>query len=177
MAASAADLGFDAARLAVGGQSAGGGLAAALALLARDRGGPHIAFQLLLYPALDDRQRTLSAREMSNAPVFDSRKNALMWEHYLARVKPGDGVDYYASPARAEDLSRLPPAYVLTCQHDPLRDEGIVYAKRMMEAGVDVELRNAAATFHAFDSLASTTPIARQALDEQRRKLHEALTL
>jgi len=173
-AANADELAADPAAIAVGGASAGGGLAAAVALMARDRGGPEVAFQLLGYPVLDDRLETVSARGFTDTPLWTSHDAAVMWDHYLGPERRH--VSPYAAPARAVDLSGLPPAYVLTCEFDPLRDEGIAYALRMLQAGVPVELHNVAGTFHGFDNLPSA--ISRAAAAEQhaalRRALHKA---
>lgn len=149
VAGHAADLGVDPDRLAVAGSSAGGGLAAAAALLARDRGGPPLAFQLLAYPALDDRRRTGSMRVFADAPIFDARSAELAWSHYLGPGHPEPSP--YAAAARAEDLAALPPAYVLVCDVDPLRDEDLAYATRMLDAGVPVELHLYPGTPHGFD--------------------------
>lgn len=147
MAAHAADLGVDAARIAIAGQSAGGGLAAGLALLARDRGGPQIAYQLLEIPELDDRLDTPSMLAFQDTPLWNRPNAVWSWRHYLGAQAAGDPSPY-AAPARAEDLAGLPPAYVSTMQFDPLRDEGLRYAMRMLEAGVAVELHSYAGTFH-----------------------------
>src|SRR4051794_26342573 len=116
-------LGIDPTRVAVGGNSAGGGLAAALALMARDRGGPDIAFQLLLYPVLDDRMRTRSVQEFTDTPMWDSASCVQMWQYYLGGAAGSDDVSSYAAPSRAADRERglagLPPAYVLACEYDP----------------------------------------------------------
>ena len=143
----AAALGIDPKRIAVAGQSAGGGLAAATALLARDRGGPELCFQLLEIPELDDRLETPSMTAFTDTPLWN-RPNAIWsWRHYLGPDHEGE-VSPYAAPSRAEDLSTLPPAYVSTMEFDPLRDEGILYALRMLQAGVSVELHSYAGTFH-----------------------------
>jgi acetyl esterase/lipase len=142
----AAVLGIDRDRIGVGGQSAGGGLAAAVALLARDRGGPPLCFQLLGIPELDHRLETASMRTFVDTPMWSRPNAVLSWRHYLG---PDHGeVEPYASPAIAEDLRDLPPAYVTTMEFDPLRDEGILYALRLMEAGVSVELHSFPGTFH-----------------------------
>ncbi|MEV5708749.1 alpha/beta hydrolase [Actinoallomurus sp. NPDC052274] len=163
----AAELRVDPGRVAVGGGSAGGGLAAGLALLARDRGGPAIAFQLLLCPALDDRLRTWSATAFTDTPAFDAAAAAQMWPLYLR----GGEASAYAAPARAEDLRGLPPAYVLTAEYDPLRDEGIEYALRLMRAGVPTGLQQTTGTFHVFDHVAPDAPVSRRA----RAAMAEAL--
>jgi acetyl esterase/lipase len=144
----AGDLGVDPARIGVGGVSAGAGLAAGVALLARDRGGPELCFQLLDVPELDDRLATRSMREFSDTPLW-SRPNAeLSWRHYLGPQAGGAQLSPYAAPARAADLSGLPPAYVSVCQFDPLRDEGIEYAQRLVQQGVPTELHMFPGTFH-----------------------------
>ncbi|MDJ0866099.1 MAG: alpha/beta hydrolase [Myxococcota bacterium] len=146
LASQAAALGIDAERIAVMGQSAGGGLSAGLALLARDRGGPALCFQMLGIPELDHRLETASMREFVDTPLWN-RPNAIMsWRCYLGE-EPGE-VSPYASPSIAKDLRGLPPAYVSTMEFDPLRDEGIEYALRLLQAGVPVELHQYPGTFH-----------------------------
>lgn len=134
----------DPQRVAVHGQSAGGCLAAAVALLARDRGGPALCFQSLDVPVIDDRLETASMRSPGPWPMWSPRQAATSWQLYL----DGQPADQYAAPGRADDLSGLPPAYVVTCELDPLRDEGIAYATRLMAAGVRVELHCWPGTFH-----------------------------
>jgi acetyl esterase/lipase len=152
-------LGIDADRIAVGGNSAGGGLAASVALAARDRGGPPLAFQLLIYPVLDDRLTTQSVRAMTDTPMWDAPSCVRMWQHYLGDRAGGADVSPYAAPMRAADkpdgLAGLPPAYVLACELDPLRDEDIAYAVALMSAGVSADLRVAAGTYHGFDEMAA----------------------
>lgn len=144
----ASELGVDSGRIAVGGVSAGAGLSAAVALLARDRGGPALCFQLLDIPVLDDRLETESMTRFVDTPVWHRSNAVHSWRHYLGdRAEPGD-VSPYAAPARATDLSGLPPAYVSVCAFDPLRDEGIEYAQRLTQAGVPAELHLFPGTFH-----------------------------
>ncbi|TDC59135.1 alpha/beta hydrolase [Actinomadura sp. GC306] len=148
-AANAAELGIDLGRLAVGGDSAGGGLSAAVALMARDRGGPALCFQLLGIPELDDRLDTPSMRAFTDTPLWHRHNAELSWDYYLGEgVRGTEGVSQYAAPARAEDLTGLPPAYVTTCEFDPLRDEGLTYAHRLIQAGVPTELHHYPGTFH-----------------------------
>ncbi|MFG2330867.1 alpha/beta hydrolase [Streptomyces sp. NPDC048604] len=154
----AAELGLDPERIAVGGHSAGGGIAAGVALRARDEKGPAIRFQLLNQPGLDDRQETWSARNFTDTPWFDSRKAALAWRHVLGS-RPATP---YTAPARAADLSGLPPAYVSTAEYCPNRDEDIAYALRLMEAGVTVELHQWPGTFHGSQALLSADVSQRQ---------------
>ena len=146
LAGEAGALGVDPDRIAVFGQSAGGGLAAAVALAARDRGGPPLCFQFLGIPELDDRLETASMRAFVDTPLWHRPNAVLSWRYYLGD-EPGE-VSPYAAPARATDLSGLPPAYVSTMEYDPLRDEGIEYALRLLRAGVSVELHSFAGTFH-----------------------------
>ncbi|HEX4225434.1 MAG TPA: alpha/beta hydrolase, partial [Pseudonocardiaceae bacterium] len=150
VAAHAEDLRVDPLRLGIGGDSAGGGLAAAVALLARDRGGPRLCFQYLNVPKLDDRMCTPSALAFVDTPNLTRRMVELCWRYYLGeRAEPGGAdVSAYAAPARAGELSGLPPAFVVACEFDPFRDEDIEYAQRLMQAGVSTELRVYPGTFH-----------------------------
>ncbi|MFC5823548.1 alpha/beta hydrolase [Nonomuraea insulae] len=154
----AAELGVDPGQIAVGGHSAGAGLAAAVALRARDEQGPPISFQLLNEPGLDDRLDTWSARNFTDTPWLYRDKLAAIWRLYRdsAPATP------YAAPARAADLSGLPPAYIATGEFDPLRDEGIGYALRLLQAGVQVELHQWPGTFHGSQAILSAEVSQRQ---------------
>jgi acetyl esterase len=154
VAENAAALGVDPNRLAVGGDSAGGNLAAAVSLMARDRGGPKIAYQLLIYPVTNRDFTTRSYQE--NADDYLLTRNAMIWfwDHYLAR--PEDAWNAYAAPLLAADLSGLPPARVITAEFDPLRDEGEAYAARLIEEGVPVELRRYDGMIHGFFQMGGT---------------------
>jgi len=154
----AAELGVDPDRIAVGGHSAGGGLAAGVALRARDQQGPPIRFQLLNQPGLDDRMQTWSARSFTDTPWWNRDKLAAAWRHYLG----GAAASPYAAPARADDLSGLPPAYVATAEFCPNRDEDIAYALRLLQAGVSVELHQWAGTFHGSQAIVSAEVSQRQ---------------
>jgi acetyl esterase len=172
LASAAPTLGVDAARIAVMGQSAGGGLSAGVALMARDRGGPRLCFQVLGIPELDYRLETPSMREFVDTPLWN-RPNAIMsWRYYLGE-NSGD-VSPYASPSVAEDLSGLPPAYVSTMEFDPLRDEGIEYALRLQQAGVPVELHHYPGTFHG-SALVTSAAVSRRAAAEMRDALIRGL--
>jgi acetyl esterase/lipase len=169
----ATDLGVDAARIAIAGQSAGGGLAAGTALLARDRGFPALCFQLLEIPELDDRLDTPSMLAFTDTPLWNRPNAVWSWKHYLGPKHAGE-VSSYAAPARAKDLTGLPPAYVSTMEFDPLRDEGILYALRLLQAGVPVELHNFPGTFHGSGMIANADVSqrgAREAMDALRRAL------
>ena len=148
VAAKAADLGGDAGRLAVAGDSAGGNLAAALCLLARERGGPAISYQLLVYPVTDITFDYPSHEENGSLNYILSSR-ALRWftDHYVGGV---EGVDWRAAPNQANDLSGLPPTFVVTAELDPLRDEGEAYARRLEEAGVPVTVIRGAGMIHGF---------------------------
>lgn len=174
-ASEAEPLGVAAARIGVHGMSAGGGLAAALTLLVRDRGGPPVRFQVLDAPEVDDRVETSSARTFDETPLWNHADAVLSWQHYL-RGWNGD-VPAYAAPARASDLSGLPPAYVSVYENDPLRDEGLAYASGLLRAGVSVELHLFPGTFHRSAVLTGAAVSRRQAAetrDALRRALHSA---
>ncbi|MBB2910498.1 acetyl esterase/lipase [Streptosporangium becharense] len=171
----AAELGVDAERVAVSGSSAGGGLSAALCLLARDRGGPAICFQLLLIPELDDRLDTPSMLASTDTPMWNKPLAEISWRYYLGEDR-GPDVPIYAAPARArvEDLAGLPPAYVQTAEHDPLRDEGLLYALKLLQAGVPVEIHQYAGTFHGSYVIRTAAVSVRQ-VEEMRAALRRAL--
>ena len=154
----------DPQRICVGGNSAGGALAAGLALRARDEGGPGIAAQLLLYPVLDDRGGTASMTIFKVGNPWDGDRVRRMWALYLGHE---DEVQDYAAPARAHDLANLPTTFILSCEEDPLRDEDLIFAQRLLLAGVSVELHHYRGTYHAFDVYGPTTTVGRQALEEQ----------
>jgi acetyl esterase/lipase len=175
-AKNAAELGVDAERIAVGGGSAGGGLAAGTVLLARDRGAPAVAFQLLVCPMLDDRNITPSSREFSDAVVWDRSANQFGWKALLGDAAGGDGVSPYAAPARATDLSGLPPAFIDVGELEVFRDECIDYATRLSQAGVSTEFHLYPGAFHGFDGMVPDAAISRRAAAERvvvlRRALH-----
>ncbi|VVJ18823.1 Lipase [Amycolatopsis camponoti] len=172
--AKAAELGIDPARIGVGGESAGGGLSAAVALLARDRGGPALCFQYLGIPELDDRLDTPSMRAYTDTPLWNQPNAVFSWTSYLDAEPGGDGVSPYAAPARAADLAGLPPAFVTTCQFDPLRDEGIQYAQRLAHAGVATELRHYPGTFHG-SGMVETAAISRRMFADEVDALRRGL--
>jgi acetyl esterase len=163
-ASNARELGIDASRIAVAGQSAGGGLAAATALLARDRGGPALCFQLLEIPELDDRLDTPSMLAFDDTPLWNRPNAVWSWRHYLGADHTGE-VSQYAAPARAENLAGLPSAYLSTMEFDPLRDEGILYALRLLQAGVSVELHSFPGTFHG-SALVPTASVSKRGSSE-----------
>ncbi len=143
-------LGVDPHRIAVVGQSAGGGLTAAISLMARDRKGPKIAFQMPLYPMLDDRQQTQSSVEIKDRRVWNSIDNNAAWAMYLADTDPSN-VPVYAAPARESDYSNLPPTYTFIGDLDPFRDETIEYVYNLTKAGVPTEFHLYPGCFHGFE--------------------------
>ena len=168
MSEHAAELGVDPARIAVLGNSAGGGLAATTALLARDRGGPRLAMQVLLEPELDDRLETHSMRNGSATVGWSYAQATLSWAYYLGDV---DAPPLHAAPARSQHLSGLPPAYVAVSELDCLRDEGLEYAVRLLHAGVATELHCWPGAFHGFQSLVPAARLSQRA----NASLHDAL--
>ncbi|HVB92332.1 MAG TPA: alpha/beta hydrolase [Acidimicrobiales bacterium] len=167
-------LGIDPDRVALVGTSAGGGLAAGTALLARDLGGPAICFQMLHIPELDDRLETPSMQAFVDSPIWNRPLAVQSWRAYLGAEAGSAEVPAYAAPARAADLSGLPPAYISTAENDPLRDEGILYGLRLLQAGVSVELHQFPGTYHG-SALVTTAAISRRAQRESTAVLRRAL--
>ncbi|MEK6239458.1 MAG: alpha/beta hydrolase, partial [Planctomycetales bacterium] len=166
-------LGVDPEKIAVGGDSAGGNLAAVTALAARDRGGPSLAFQLLLYPVTDCRFDTPSYNQFASGHMLTRDAMRWFWDQYVEHES--DRANPVASPLRAEDLRGLPPCHVLTAECDPLRDEGEAYADRLKEANVSVTLKREPGMIHGFLRRDRIFPQARQALEELGDVLKQAL--
>ena len=150
MADNASQLGFDDKRLAIYGGSAGGGLAIATALMARDRGGPQLSFMMALYPMIDDRNESPSSHEITDVGIWDREVNLEAWDWYLG----GKSADAYAAPARAENLAGLPPAFIDVGEVDLFRDEDITFAARLLQAGVPTELHVYPGSYHASEAIA-----------------------
>ena len=150
--------------VAVAGDSAGGNLAAVVSLLSRDRGGPDLAAQVLIYPNTDQRGDTDSMRAGTDPALFNRHSVAWYWNHYLS--SPEDGLSPLVSPLLADDVSDLPPALVITAEYDPLRDEGEAYAARLGSAGVPVEMTRYAGMPHGFVGMAGILEGGRQALSQ-----------
>jgi acetyl esterase len=173
-----AELNIDVSRVAVLGMSAGGGLSAATVLLARERGGPGICFQYLGIPELDDRLETTSMQTFDNTPMWNRPNAELSWDAYLGESysRGSKDVPALAAPAREDNLSGLPPAYISTMEFDPLRDEGISYGLKLLQAGVQTELHSFPGTFHG-SSLFAHTKISQREQAEQLSVLRRALSL
>ncbi|PRY34238.1 alpha/beta hydrolase [Umezawaea tangerina] len=162
-AKNAEELGVDPDRIVVAGASAGGGLAAATTLLARDRGGPAIAAQLLFCPMLDDRNESVSARQMVGRGIWDRTSNDMGWTALLGDARGTADVPPYAAPARATDLSNLPPTYLDVGSAETFRDEVVEFASRIWAAGGEAELHVWPGGFHGFELLAPQTLLAQTA--------------
>jgi acetyl esterase len=173
VATNAQRLGVDATRLAVGGDSAGGNLAAAVALMARERGAPALAFQLLVYPVTDDAMDTPSHRAFAEGFFLTRSDMEWFWNHYAP--DPSDRESCFACPAKATDLSGLPPAMIITAEFDPLRDEGERYAERLKAAGVPVTLKRYPGMVHGFFRLSHIIDQGKTALAEAGAALRAAL--
>ncbi|WP_341940705.1 alpha/beta hydrolase [Microbacterium sp. LWH10-1.2] len=158
------ELGIDPRRIVIAGGSAGGGLAAGAALLARDRRGPALLGQMLLYPMLDDRDETVSTRQIDGVGLWDRGSNVLGWTALLGDRKGTAEVSIYAAPARAADLAGLPPAFIDCGSAEVFRDEDVAYATRLWEAGVQAELHVWAGGFHAFEAFAPQSAVAQAML-------------
>jgi acetyl esterase len=172
VAAQAAAIGGDPTRLAIGGDSAGGNLTAVVAQMARDRGGPNVVYQLLVYPVTDYNFDTASYRENADGYLLTKDAMVWFWNHYLRST--ADGSNLLASPLRAPNLRGLPAALVLTAEFDPLRDEGEAYAARLREAGVPVTLKRYNGMIHGFFSLGAVFDQGKQAMAEAAAGLRAA---
>jgi acetyl esterase/lipase len=176
--AHADELGVEPTRIAIGGASGGGGLAAGLALMARDRGEVQVAFQLLIYPMIDDRNVTPASYAITDPRMWHRESNRLGWKAYLGRDGGGADVSPYAAASRAKDLSKLPPAYIPVGALDLFVDENIEYAQRLIQAGVPTELHVYPGAFHGFDVFAPSAKVSKQFKadrdDALKRALHNA---
>ncbi|WFA86892.1 alpha/beta hydrolase [Paenibacillus amylolyticus] len=182
MTEEAAMLGIDVNRVAIAGASGGGGLTAALALMARDKGGPSIIFQMPLYPMLDNRNITPSSHEITEeGSIWNRTDNVAAWNMYLGEENDISGSSSYAIPSRAESLAGLPPAYTCVGQLDLFRDETMEYVARLAQAGVDVEFHLYPGCFHLFEILAPETEVSQSTvkgyMDAMARALHPNRTL
>lgn len=177
MTEEAESLGIDENRVAIAGASGGGGLTAALALMARDKGGPSIIFQMPLYPMLDNRNITPSSHEITEeGAIWNRTDNLTAWNMYLGEENDGSGISSYAVPSRAENLAGLPPTYTCVGQLDLFRDETIEYVTRLAQAGVDVEFHLYPGCFHLFEIFVPEAEVSQRAvqsyMDAMARALH-----
>jgi acetyl esterase/lipase len=178
LAGAAAELGVDPARIVVMGGSAGGGLAAGVALLARDRGGPALAGQLLLCPMIDDRNTTVSSHQYAGIGTWTRELNLVGWSALLGDAAGGDGpVSPYAAPTRATDLSGLPPAFIEAGSAELFRDENVEYASRIWAVGGDAELHIWSGGIHGFDVYAPESELAGAAIETRLSWFRRALSL
>ncbi|MFI5621956.1 alpha/beta hydrolase [Nocardioides sp. NPDC051685] len=174
-AKNAAELGIDPERIMIAGASAGGGLAAGTALLARDRAFPKLSHQILICPMLDDRLETHSSRMLDEEGVWDRNSNLFGWTALLGDRRGGPDVSPYAAPARAEDLTGLPRTYIDTGSAESFRDETLTYARRLSEAGVSVDLHMWGGGFHGFDLMAGHTALSRASVATRDEFVRRAL--
>ena len=175
LSVNAVELNLDAERIVIDGVSAGGGLAAATALLARDRGGPALLGQMLICPMLDDRNNSVSSEQMAGVGAWDRTANETGWSAYLGDMSRAD-LPIYASPGRAEDLSGLPPTFIDVGSAETFRDEDISYASRIWAAGGDAELHVWPGGAHGFDALVPEAPLSRDAKEARLRWLQRLLS-
>ncbi|MFJ9870602.1 alpha/beta hydrolase [Streptomyces sp. NPDC101165] len=175
-AAHAEEIGGDPDRIVIAGASAGGGLAAALALLLRDRQGPPVIGQLLMCPMLDDRNETVSSHQMAGLGVWDRTANETGWTALLGKRRGGPDVPSHAAPARASDLSGLPPAFLDVGSAETFRDEVVDYASRIWQSGGTAELHVWPGGFHGFDGFAPQAALSQAAQAAQLDWLRRLLT-
>jgi acetyl esterase/lipase len=173
--AHADELGVEPARIAIGGPSGGGGLTAGLGVLARDRKEVQVAYQLLIYPMIDDRNATAAAHAITDPRVWNRESNRLGWKAYLGRDGGGADVSPYAAATRATDLSNLPPTYISVGTLDLFVDENIDYAQRLIQAGVPTELHVYPGAFHGFDMFAPSARVSKQFKADRDNALKRAL--
>nr|WP_083752914.1 alpha/beta hydrolase [Actinosynnema sp. ALI-1.44] len=171
------ELGIDPDRIVVMGGSAGGGLSAGVALLARDRGGPRLAGQLLLCPMIDDTNTTVASHQYSGIGTWTREANAAGWQSLLGDAVGTDAVSPYAAPTRATDLSGLPPAFIEVGSAEPFRDEDTQYALRIWATGGQAELHVWSGAFHGFDLYVPDWPISHEALRTRNSWLRRVLGL
>jgi acetyl esterase/lipase len=173
--AHADEIGVEPTRIAIGGASGGGGLCAGLALLARDRREVKVAFQLLIYPMIDDRNATPASYAITDPRMWNRESNRLGWKAYLGRDGGGADVSPYAAASRATDLTNLPPAYIPVGALDLFVDENIEYAQRLVQAGVPTELHVYPGAFHGFDVFAPSAAVSKQFKVDRDNALKRAL--
>lgn len=172
---SADTLGIDKSRIAIGGQSAGGGLAAGLAQITRDRGEVPLIFQLLVYPMIDDRNLEQANDTVDDHYVWSRYSNLMGWRAYLGQEPGTDKTPLYAAPGRTENLANLPPVYMYVGDVDLFYAEDLAYATRLSQAGVPVELHVYPGGVHAFEVLGGPTALAQRCAADRERAMKQAL--
>jgi acetyl esterase/lipase len=175
-AAHASELDFDPHRLLIAGESAGAGLTAGVALLARDRGGPAVAGQVLMYPLLDEKNDTVSSRQDDATGTWDRLSTETAWDAYLGSRRHTDAVSIYSSPSRATDLSNLPPAFIDVGSSELLRDEDVAYASGIWAAGGSAELHVWSGGFHGFDQIAPEARVSKAAVAARNAWIERVLS-
>jgi len=171
MAAHTDELGVDPERIAIYGESAGGGLTIATALMARDRGGPKLSYMMAIYPMIDDRNETPSSHEIVGVGLWDRDTNAMGWAAYLGG-QPADG---YAAPTRCEDLSGLPPTYIDVGTVDLFRDEDLAFASRLVASGVPVEFHLIPGAYHGSETVAPDAALSKRIIARRMEAMGRAL--
>lgn len=175
LASHLSELGVDKTHIAIGGASAGGGLAAGLALLARDRTEVDIAFQFLIYPMIDDCNITPASETLPDTLFWTRGDNLMAWRAYLGGEPGGEGISPYASALRADDLTGLPSAYIAVGELDLFMQESVAYARRLIEACVPTELHVYPGACHGFDGMAPEAYVSRRFTDDFHQALQRAL--
>ena len=175
LAGHAAELGVDPDRIAIGGASAGGGLAAGLALLARDRAEVKVAFQLLIYPMIDDRNLAQASDALADTLLWNRENNLIGWRSYLGDEPGGNNVSPYAAASRATNLAGLPPAYIPVGALDLFLNENIAYAQRLVEAGVPTEFHLYPGAYHGFDVFGATSAVGQRFTADRNQVLRRVL--
>lgn len=174
LASHVGELGIDGGKIGIGGASAGGGLAAGLALLARDRAEVDIRFQMLIYPMIDDCNVVPAGEGYPDTFLWTRESNLIGWRSYLGREPGEEGVSAYASACRASDLRGLPPTYIAVGELDLFMKESVEYARRLVEAGVALELHVYPGAFHAFDMMAPDAGVSRRFTEDYVSALKRA---
>jgi acetyl esterase/lipase len=172
----AAELDVDDSRIAIAGPSAGGGLAAGVTLRARDEGGPELCYQMLIYPMIDDRNETVSSKQVTDIGIWDRDMNIAGWDAYLGDRSGSDDIPHYAAPVRATDLSGLPPTFLDVGTHDAFRDETTTYAQRLAASGVQTEYHLWSGGFHGYDIFAPETKLTQTTWETRFNALRQTLT-
>lgn len=175
LAGSTEQFGINPERIAIGGASAGGGLAAGLGLLARDRAEIDVCYQLLIYPMIDDSNVKQAGPDMPDTPFWNRANNLAGWRSYLKQEPGSEGISAYAAAIRAGDVRGLPPTFIGVGTPDLFREENIAYAQRLMNAGVPTELHVYADGFHGFDAFAPNADTAQRFTAEYTRLVSRAL--